>query len=348
MIEELDDVMTDFFQRSVKQNPATGIPKTFDIQTEVAEVKGTSFKEEPRVVSQTLPQKNVSPPKPRIDTVVPTSGPTDGGTNVAITGDLFIPGCTVNYDGAPEDPGGTFTDSQHIHSITPAHSAGRVDVEVENVTGLSDELVNTFTFQQISVSPARGSYSGGSQVTITGTYFGFSSGYTVMFGPFGPVLATKINDTTLQCTVPAGPAHGFPGSNELTYDVKVIASDGGFGLAHNVYTYFLGAWNPVPSVVSTHPPGGFIIDLQSLDNHGVFDPTDYDLFQFVFSSHAASVNIGSFNAVPNPGQTHAGHAAVQIFASLANPAIDGILNLDILSLAGSPPAGPQFIWNVLH
>lgn len=347
MIDELDDVMTDFFQRSVKQNPATGIPKTFDIQTEVAEVKGTSFKEEPRVVSQTLPQKNVSPPKPTITSINPTSGPSVGGTHVDIVGDRFIPSCTVNFDGVPESSGGTFTDPQHIMAVAPAHIVGFVDVEVENVTGLSDELVNAYKYIDAptvsSVSPTRGSFTGGSQVTIHGN-FEFPSGYTVTFGT-ATVAAVRVSQTTLTCTVPHGP-NGFLIGGHDVVDVKVTATDTQFGTLSNSYTYYSGGWAPaVPPSGSAHSGIYVTAQIVAWDDATTFDPT-YN--GSVILNIGSQVNIGAWDF--DPGSVSGtptivnGTAFFQITASLANPTIDGSLQVRV----DPGPGGFVFTLTVLH
>ena len=84
-------------------------------------------------------------PAPSITSVTPTSGPTAGGTAIAVSGSGFAAGATVTV-------GGTLATNVHVSNsttitaTTPAHSAGTVDVVVTNSTGQSGSMVNAYTF----------------------------------------------------------------------------------------------------------------------------------------------------------------------------------------------------------
>ncbi|HKD40870.1 MAG TPA: SBBP repeat-containing protein [Myxococcaceae bacterium] len=75
----------------------------------------------------------------------PNTGPTAGGTTVALRGANFAPGATVGVGGAAATnvqvtSGGT------ISAITPAHAAGAVDVVVTNPNLQSSTLAGGFTY----------------------------------------------------------------------------------------------------------------------------------------------------------------------------------------------------------
>jgi hypothetical protein len=120
---------------------------------------------------------------PAITGVDPPSGPIGGGTLVTITG--------VAFDGATEVDFGSdaasfsVVDGSTINAVSPAGSAGTVDVRVttpDGTSGVSD--ADRFTYQGPptvdSLDPISGPLGGGIQVTITGTNFIGTSG--VKFG----------------------------------------------------------------------------------------------------------------------------------------------------------------------
>lgn len=231
MNKQLDDVMTKFFQRSVKQNSATGVPKPFEFSVDVAELKGKPFKDERPSITPQPAQRSVYPAAPVVISVNPTQGVASGGTHMNIVGENFAVGDRVYYDGAPEAAGGTFTDAQHIMSVTPAHSAGQVDILVENTLGMSDELVNAFTFingPAISyLNPISGPTAGNTNVEIGGDHF--VSGCTVKFGAT-PATGVVFND--VQHIHAVTPAHAAG-----LVDVTVTNSPGFDVTKSNAFTF---------------------------------------------------------------------------------------------------------------
>lgn len=84
-----------------------------------------------------------SPPVPIILSVSPNSGPTAGGTSVAVSGSNFDPSDSVSFDGIPVTVvSGTST---VINVVTPAHTAGPVNVAVANSNG-GATFNNGFTY----------------------------------------------------------------------------------------------------------------------------------------------------------------------------------------------------------
>ncbi|HKV39917.1 MAG TPA: IPT/TIG domain-containing protein, partial [Blastocatellia bacterium] len=71
---------------------------------------------------------------PYVAAVDPNSGPRSGGTQIAITGGSFTPGCTVTVGGAPATSVALLSLTE-ISAVTPAGRLGMADVVVKNSTG---------------------------------------------------------------------------------------------------------------------------------------------------------------------------------------------------------------------
>ena len=129
----------------------------------------------------------IANPAPTLTGVSPASGTAAGGTAVTITGTGFQAGATVSLGGTAAT-GVTVVSSTSITATTPAHAAGTVSVIVTNSDTQSGTLTQGFTYTAVSnppptvsgISPASGTASGGTAVTITGT--GFLAGATVSLG----------------------------------------------------------------------------------------------------------------------------------------------------------------------
>ncbi|MGN6643430.1 MAG: IPT/TIG domain-containing protein, partial [Verrucomicrobiota bacterium] len=82
---------------------------------------------------------------PAITSIVPSSGRTNGGTLVTITGSNFLSGVTVQFGNAA-GTGVSLTGSTNITVYTPAGLPGVVDVVVANTDGLSATSVDGFAY----------------------------------------------------------------------------------------------------------------------------------------------------------------------------------------------------------
>ena len=144
-------------------------------------------------------------PAPTVSTLSPTSGLISGGTTVTITGTNFVNVSAVTF-------GGTAATSVNVASntsltaVAPAHAAGSVAVVVTTATG-SGSKANAYTYINpaptvTAISPAAGTATGGTVVTITGT--NFVNGATVAFGSTNATAVTFVSSTTLRATAPAG------------------------------------------------------------------------------------------------------------------------------------------------
>ncbi len=88
-------------------------------------------------------QIETQPPNP--EAVVPSTGPTTGGTQVSIYGRNFQSGAKVYFDNILATDI-TFVSEYLINCKTPAHSVGAVDVKVVNPNGQYGIITNGFTY----------------------------------------------------------------------------------------------------------------------------------------------------------------------------------------------------------
>src|SRR5207245_8216669 len=122
---------------------------------------------------------------PTVSGVSPASGPTAGGTAIAITGTNFAAGATVTVGGTPAT-GVSVVSATQINATTPAHAAGVADVIV-TVGGQSSAANPADQFTYVAppaptvtgVSPTSGPTAGGTAITITGTNFDATATVTV-------------------------------------------------------------------------------------------------------------------------------------------------------------------------
>ena len=141
---------------------------------------------------------------PIIFSVTPTSGPTAGGTQVAINGGNLT-GVTQVLFGSVASVGAIShnTDSQ-LFVTSPAEVAGVVDIKVSgsagaSSTGPSDQYTFMATPTITAVSPTTGSTAGGTKVVITGT--AFTGATVVKFGVTSASTFAVNSDTQITVRV---------------------------------------------------------------------------------------------------------------------------------------------------
>ena len=183
-------------------------------------------------------------PAPSITNVNPASGTTAGGSNVTITGTNFIGATSVTFGGAAAT-NVSVVNATTLTCTTAARSAGTASVLVTTPAG-TNAANSLFTYVApvptvTNISPATGSTSGGTSVTITGT--GLSGATSVTFGGAAATNVSVVNATTITCTTPAGSAGSA--------SVLVTTADGTNG-ANSLFTY--GA--PAPTVTNVSPASG--------------------------------------------------------------------------------------------
>ena len=166
---------------------------------------------------------------PTISSVVPNSGPESGGTAVTITGTLFDPTATVEFDGIGAT-NVTVVDSNTITATTPA-GFGTVDVTVTTVNsqavlGLGFTYIAAPPPQVSGVTPQSGDSNGGLPITITGT--GFQSGASARLGGTLINNLIAVDSTTITGDTPALLAG--------IYSLTVTNADGQSSTLANVFT----------------------------------------------------------------------------------------------------------------
>lgn len=184
---------------------------------------------------------------PRIASVSPASGSTNGGTRVTVSGVNFEAGATVTIGGVPAS-GVTVKDTNTLTATTgPRASAGFVEVVVTNPTDLSGTLRDGFNYVKAAaptvsaIAPNSGRTSGGTAITLTGT--GFAAGATVKVGGAAATNVSLVDANTLTATTPAGTAGKA--------DVVVTNPDGQSATVSQGFTYV-----PAPTLASVSPTSG--------------------------------------------------------------------------------------------
>jgi hypothetical protein len=178
------------------------------------------------------------PASPVLNSISPTSGSSNGGTQIVITGSGFQYGAVVSFGGPPPYPytssaGGKLATTMAVTNnatlcgsgvplpciiaTTPAFASGTTDVVVTNMnpaTGVidagsgSNTLTAAYTFILApsirALSPPVGTVSGGTQFTITGA--NFQSGATVMVGSQEATIVNPTTSTSITAVAPANTA----------------------------------------------------------------------------------------------------------------------------------------------
>lgn len=181
---------------------------------------------------------------PSVGSVTPLSGPVTGGTPITIDGANFVSGATVALDGAAAT-GVAFVSATRLTALTPAHTAGPVNVAVTNPDGSAGSLPAAFTYGSgpalLGISPSLGSTSGGTVVTLSGT--NFVTGATVTFGGAPALTSAVSDDRTISATTPTH-AEGM-------VDVAVVNPDGQSAMLPGAFAYRLP-----PSLSGINPTSG--------------------------------------------------------------------------------------------
>lgn len=188
---------------------------------------------------------HVDNPAPVVTDVLPTTGSTNGGTSVTVTGTSFT-GATAVVFGSTNAASFTVDSDTQITAASPAYSAGLVDIAVTTPWGTStSSSADQFTFISPPVvtglNPTTGPLAGGTSVVISGT--GFGGATTVIFGAT-PVPFLVNSGTQITATAPAHAAG--------TIDVTVTTPYGTSALtAADRFTYV----SP-PTVTGINPATG--------------------------------------------------------------------------------------------
>lgn len=226
---------------------------------------------------------------PTVTSVNPNNGPTAGGTTVTITGTNFKGVQTVDFGTTAATVQSVNRTKTQIVAVSPAESAGTVDVTVTTAKGgtSATSAADQFTYNAppttvvSSVTPNTGTTAGGTSVVIAGS--NFSNTCTVAFGGVA-ASSTFVSSTEIDATSPAYfppgdvPAEVTCGSSSDSKTFTYTQSLGSTwtmlnGAAHDIasgdgHTYVLGVgtapggyqpWQWVSGAWS--PLGGGLVDI---------------------------------------------------------------------------------------
>jgi hypothetical protein len=247
---------------------------------------------------------------PVIRTISPTSGPTEGGTQVTIIGDAFEHPLQVFFGAAQAtvisdnfsqivvtSPAARDTSSNGGTTVT-----GPVEVKVLNVNS-GKSVTSTIPFrytpkmQITAINPVRGSALGGTDITIDGT--GFDDPVTVDIGASGtPIRAQVIRVSGTQILARTGglasPCNAAVANVPVTV-TNVANGDSAISTAPQVFSYI-----PVPAVITSitgTPP----VTIGSALNVGVQNPG-----VGLLGSASVGFTIGTFPALTTPSNITVG------------------------------------------
>ena len=187
-------------------------------------------------------------PPPTVATVTPNTGPGQGGTTVRINGSGFQVGASVSFGGSGA-PTAIVLSPTDIDVVAPVHGDGPVNLTIVNPDGQSVTANNAYTYvappNPVQVTPSSGPTSGGTAITVTGTFF--RTGATVRVGPNAcQSVIVLAGGTALTCNTPTG------ASGPVL--VSVTNPDNQAGVLNNAFTYLAPV--PPPTVTGVSPAFG--------------------------------------------------------------------------------------------
>lgn len=178
---------------------------------------------------------------PELSDLTPLHGPASGGTTLTLSGKYFRSGLTATLDGLTcHSP--TVVSPTVFTCVTPAHSAGTVNLILTNEFGQSSSYVSAFTYYAAptvtGVTPSQGALGGGTSLTISGT--AFRNGASVSIGGSACTSVNVNSVTSITCTTSAHSAGAT--------DIVVTNSDSQSGTGSGLYTY-----QAAPTVTAVYP-----------------------------------------------------------------------------------------------
>jgi alpha-tubulin suppressor-like RCC1 family protein len=141
-------------------------------------------------------------PPPTVTKVKANKGPAGGGTAVTITG-TNLTGATAVAFGATPAASFTVHSPTSIEAVSPAATAGAVDITVTTPSGSSPlSTYDVFKYEAPTITaltPHAGPVAGGTSVTVSGSGFAVGTGATAF--RFGRVGGTSVQcSSTSSCT----------------------------------------------------------------------------------------------------------------------------------------------------
>jgi hypothetical protein len=172
------DNLTDNYSSAAFLNPNVGANKTLNaIGISINGVDAPNYVLVKTTASTTA---NIGPPPtappPTITSVIPNSGPTNGGTTVTISGTNFQSGATVAF-GSLLGISVAFNSSTNLTAVTPAVSAGPINIIITNPDSQAATLTNGFTYANFNLVSSNLVQDGSFESpTVSGSYTYFQQG----------------------------------------------------------------------------------------------------------------------------------------------------------------------------
>ena len=253
---------------------------------------------------------------PTVTTVSPPQGSIIGGTEVTLSGTLFIDGMQVSFDGNPAT-NLSVVDSHTMTAITPTGIAeGPVSVDIDYLDTVAS-LPNGFTYLQPridAITPSSGSVDGATPVTITGAYF--ASDVRINFDGNSAAGVTFVDSNTITALTPPGV------SGQVSVDLDI---GGGTGYASTMFTYV------DPTIASVVPNSGPEIGGTAVTISGtLFDPSAVVAFDGIGATDVTVVDSSTITAT-----TPAGAGVVDVTVTTANS--QAFLSPGFSYIAALPP-----------
>jgi hypothetical protein len=184
---------------------------------------------------------------PSIIGISPAQGPSAGGTAVNITGTNFTAVSAVKF-GAASAASFTVNSSNSITAVSPAGSAGTVDIQIVTPSGATaagsgDQFTYLAPPAVTAINPATGSTAGGTTVAISG--LNLAGATSVSFGATAAAGFTVISPSSITAVSPAGSAG--------TVDIRIV-TPGGNSAASGADQFLYVV--PVPTVTGLSVTGG--------------------------------------------------------------------------------------------
>lgn len=177
--------------------------------------------------------KMANAPAPSVSSLSVTSGPVTGGTYLNVYGSNFVQGASVTI-GGDSCTSAYVNSSNNLYCYTPyapGNAAGTYSVIVTNPDAQYSNSNVSFTYLNppsiVSISPANGSFLGGTTISIYGA--DFEQGASVFIGGYVCGAVTWNSQSSITCTTQAG----SPGS----YNVQVNNPGGQSSTGGATFTY---------------------------------------------------------------------------------------------------------------
>ncbi|HJL06049.1 MAG TPA: IPT/TIG domain-containing protein [Polyangiaceae bacterium LLY-WYZ-15_(1-7)] len=169
--------------------------------------------------SMGFPDSGIGGTRLTVARVEPGHGPFTGGNSALVRGTGFTAEAIVTVGGRMVQPADTERiDGNRLAIVLPAGEPGPADVSVQQ-PGAEATLPDGYVYDQAFIEPDRGSTSGGTYVTLTGSGTAFAEGDRVLFGEEECTDVEVVSETRITCDSPAGTVGAV--------DVRIVSGEDG-------------------------------------------------------------------------------------------------------------------------